>query len=309
LDQLPEFKGRWTLSNIIKKFRISRLSILTPGYSLLLLPIRSPLLEMHQFSDYAKSKRKFTIYDKAKQHPLSKHEIQQIYTDVYEVSENREFEHELSIHHDFLNYLGIDVSKEELIPELFTANSDREWARTHIAKNDGSTVLAICPGVTSRPEKYYAPENYFQALSNIKNQKFSVYILGSNAEKEQCNLVETALKNCKQVVSLKNFAGKTTIRQLTECIRLADITLANETGALHIATALKKPTIGIIGGGHYGRFYPWGNPEINLTANLMMDCYYCNWNCKFSTMKCIHDMEPEVISNKLLQLLDRSKTV
>ena len=308
LDRFPEFKGRWRLANMIKRFRIARLTFLTSGYDLLLSPIRSPILEMHQFSKYVNSKIKVSVFDEARQHPISKQEFQHIYTDVYKVSETREFEHELSVHHDFLNYLGIDVSKEDLIPEIFTTEDDRDWAKAHVDKSDGTTVLAVCPGVTSRPEKYYAAENYREALSNLKGHTFSICILGSKAEMEQCSQVEDALKDCKQVVSIKNLAGKTTIRQLTECIRLADITLSNETGALHIATALNKPTIGIMGGGHFGRFYPWGDPEINLTANLPMDCYYCNWVCKYPTMKCIHDMEPEVISNKLLQLLDTLKT-
>lgn len=296
------------MTNMIKRFRIARLTFLTSGYDLLLLPVRSPSLEMHQFSEYVNSKIKASFFDEARQHPISRQEFQQIYSDVYKVSESRDFEHELSIYDDFLNSLGIDVSEQNLIPEIFTTDDDRDWAKAHVEKSDGTTILAICPGVTSRPEKYYAAENYRKALSNIKNHEFSVFILGSNAEREQCNQVEIALKDCKQVATIKNLAGKTTIRQLTECIRLADITLSNETGALHIATALKKPTIGIIGGGHFGRFYPWGDPEINLTANLPMDCYYCNWVCKYPTMRCIHNMAPEVISNKLKQLLGSLKT-
>jgi len=303
-DDLPEFKGRWRLMSLIKYFRIFKLTLFKPEYDLFLLPLRSPTIEMHQFAKFIRSKRKVFVDDRARKTLVGDQQLQKLYTHLHVVEETREFDHELNIYRDFLRSLGIDKSEKELHPEIFTTANDREWANKHLHSSGQSISLAICPGVTSKPEKFYAAANYRKALSQFQEITFSVYILGSKGEMEQCKQVERALSDCKQVASIQNIAGETTIRQLAECIRLCDITISNETGALHIATALNKPTIGILGGGHFGRFYPWGDPEINLTAHLPMDCYFCNWNCIYPTMKCIHDIEPEVISNKLSQLLE-----
>jgi ADP-heptose:LPS heptosyltransferase len=60
-----------------------------------------------------------------------------------------------------------------------------------------------------------------------------------------------------------------------------------ETGALHIATALGVPSVGILGGGHFGRFYPWGNPAVHRVAASRMDCYGCQWRCVHGDFRCI----------------------
>ena len=71
-----------------------------------------------------------------------------------------------------------------------------------------------------------------------------------------------------------------------------------------MAVGLRKPTIGIMGGGHYGRFYPWGNPAINRVVDHKMDCYWCHWQCKYSTMRCIQEIEPGDIAAEIHTVLN-----
>ena len=74
--------------------------------------------------------------------------------------------------------MGMSVSGEEIYPEIFTTDQDRLWARNHIQTDSELTLLAICPGVTSKPEKFYAAANYQKALSGFKNHTFSVCDIG-----------------------------------------------------------------------------------------------------------------------------------
>jgi len=71
---------------------------------------------------------------------------------------------------------------------------------------------------------------------------------------------------------------------------------------LHIATALRKPVVGIVGGGHFGRFYPWGDPETSRVVNLPMDCYGCNWHCRYDRLRCIQDIPAANAQHELLKL-------
>jgi len=111
--------------------------------------------------------------------------------------------------------------------------------------------------------------------------------------------VEQALRG-KRVV---NLAGKTSVREMIECLRRCDAILSQETAALHIATALHKPVLGIVGGGHYGRFYPWGDPEIARVVTKPLDCFGCNWACKYATMRCIQEISPSEASEGLKKCL------
>ena len=89
---------------------------------------------------------------------------------------------------------------------------------------------------------------------------------------------------------------------MIECIKACDFVLSQETAALHAAVALRKPVVGIIGGGHYGRFYPWGDPKLSRPANKPMDCYGCNWLCKYETIRCIQEIPAADAARELNQL-------
>ena len=91
--------------------------------------------------------------------------------------------------------------------------------------------------------------------------------------------------------------------ELIECIRRCNIVLSQETAALHIATALRKPVVGIIGGGHFGRFYPWGDPNVSRAVNKPMDCYGCNWRCKYESIRCIQEISVETAAAEMNYLL------
>jgi ADP-heptose:LPS heptosyltransferase len=122
-----------------------------------------------------------------------------------------------------------------------------------------------------------------------------------------CEEVAGALAKCDNVENIIDLSGKSTIRQLIEGIRRSDLLISQETGALQIGVALRKPTVGILGGGHFGRFYPWANERINRIVNKQMDCYWCNWHCIFSTMKCIQDINPKLLAKQLRLALPKAK--
>jgi hypothetical protein len=61
--------------------------------------------------------------------------------------------------------------------------------------------------------------------------------------------------------------------------------------------------LGIVGGGHYGRFFPWGDPKLARVATKQMDCFGCNWQCKYETMRCIQEIAPESAARELAALL------
>ncbi|MBI3601372.1 MAG: glycosyltransferase [Candidatus Omnitrophica bacterium] len=86
---------------------------------------------------------------------------------------------------------------------------------------------------------------------------------------------------------LMDMTGKTSLRALAGIIQRASFVLSNETAAIHIAAAVGTKAICILGGGHFGRFVPY-QIEAEHTHPLPrpvfheMDCYGCNWFCKFS---------------------------
>lgn len=77
-------------------------------------------------------------------------------------------------------------------------------------------------------------------------------------------------------------AGRTALPELVELVRHAEMVIANETSAIHIAAAVETPSVCILGGGHFGRFvpYPAGAAKAPpVPVYVRMPCFGCNWRC------------------------------
>jgi len=62
-----------------------------------------------------------------------------------------------------------------------------------------------------------------------------------------------------------------------------------DTGPMHIAAALGRPTLGVFGGGHRAdRFLPVGRRV--ATIRMPLGCYGCDWYCPFDRRLCIKDI-------------------
>lgn len=312
LNSLPEVKGKYRLNSLLRKGRIRKLSRNYGPFDLYLLPLRSIEEEYHWFSGQLEASRKISI--DAEPYGLEdsrKRAIDNFYTDRLHISEGRSFEHEMIINSEFLDYLGIESNREPDFPEIHTSDEDRRWATETLIHAGDTLLIGIAPGVSVESGKFYSADHYHDLFKTLSDHSFSVILFGSTAETGQCREVETALTGLKCIKSLQNVCGKSTLRQLAESFKRCDIILSNETGALHLATALQKPTVGIVGGGHFERFYPWGDPDINRLAHKPMDCFYCRWDCIYPEKKCIHDINPSHIAREmetLITQLTRNKT-
>lgn len=303
-DWIPNFPGKWRVESLFRKYKFMKSTRWDYRSDLYLLPVRSTVPDLHLFSSYSRASVKLGISGDTN-HQTAEEDLKygKYYSSRSHVDESDGIQHELDTYIDFLKLLGIETDRNGIWPELWSSKDDEKWAAEKMPGSRSEITLAIAPGVTSIEEKYYAAENYLKALKGLGDERLSVIILGSKSEIAQCEAVENALSNCEQVHTIRNFAGKTTICQLIEMLKRCDLLLSNETGVLHMATALKMPTIGILGGGHHSRFYPWGDPVINLKVDKPMDCYHCNWYCIHPTIRCIHEINPEQITEKLQTLI------
>lgn len=100
-----------------------------------------------------------------------------------------------------------------------------------------------------------------------------------------------------------NLAGKTSLSQLARIMGKAKFLLGNETGAVHIAASVGCPVVCIMGGGHFGRFFPYGSHEQNRIVFRKMDCYGCNWQCVYSTVRCIEDVSVTDVLQEALSVV------
>jgi ADP-heptose:LPS heptosyltransferase len=177
----------------------------------------------------------------------------------------------------------------------------------HIATKKGPRRgIVIFPGAGVMKRSWEAEK--FLALIKLVLQHTPqpVYLAGGAGE---LPIGDYLTENLPQQ-SVINLIGKTSLPQLIELIGNADLIIANETSAIHIAAATKTKAICILGGGHFKRFAPYPEYMENKSFCVFeeMECYYCNWNCKFQQKEnepypCISNVSIEKVWLETLQLL------
>lgn len=273
-------------------------------------PVRSPWplpFGIHGIVKVIPAKHKIGIAgDFSNQSPEQDAAAAAVYTERFQLPPERCWDHELEVTRDFLAYLGINGTLDDIWPEFWLSPEDLAWADSRIPSARGEVTLGISPASSVWWGRSYPPESYepvFQALGDFR---FRVVLLGTPGEIEFTRLIFRALKRCSNVTSIQDLVGQTPLRHLVAVLSKCDIIFAMETAAAHIGVALRKPTVVVMGGGHYGRFYPWGNPEMNRVAHLPMDCYRCEWRCRYSTIRCIQEIPPTTVADELRYILENA---
>ncbi|MCD6153554.1 MAG: tetratricopeptide repeat protein, partial [Syntrophobacterales bacterium] len=204
---------------------------------------------------------------------------------------------ELERHRDFLKGLGIDASSLQSI--IWTTSEDEKFADDFFTSNNlqPEKTIALFAGAQREVRIYH---QYGTALSQICNDNdFAVIALGSEIEhvinQESCDAIG---------VRTINLCGKTTLRQTAALLKRCRLAVGAETGTAHIACAVGTPNVILLGGGHFGRFIPY-SPSTSIVC-LPLECYGCNWHCKYQRVHCVKDILPGVITEAVRQTLEKS---
>jgi heptosyltransferase II len=107
-------------------------------------------------------------------------------------------------------------------------------------------VIGVSPGAAYGTAKRWLPERFAEAAVRVaKEQDAGIAIFGSKDERELCAGVARA--SSEAGVPTKNFAGETTLAEFIELAGACRAYLTNDSGAMHIASALGIPTVAVFG--------------------------------------------------------------
>jgi heptosyltransferase-2 len=103
-------------------------------------------------------------------------------------------------------------------------------------------VIGISPGAAYGNAKRWLPERFAESGEALCPEGGTVLVFGSRAEWELCQAVTSRMQ-----VPARNLAGETTLREFIEIAAVCRLFLTNDSGAMHVASALDVPTIAIFG--------------------------------------------------------------
>jgi ADP-heptose:LPS heptosyltransferase len=106
-------------------------------------------------------------------------------------------------------------------------------------------------------------------------------IVGDGPDRVLANAIAGVLGgNCLDL------SGRTSLMETGALLKHAQLALVNESGIAQFAPFVGTKAIVLLGGGHFGWFMPYGTqlPEDVRPRAVYraMDCYGCDWKCKFS---------------------------
>ncbi|MFA4889930.1 MAG: lipopolysaccharide heptosyltransferase II [Candidatus Omnitrophota bacterium] len=196
--------------------------------------------------------------------------------------------HELEYNFDLLRHLGIEPQTRRLFMPL---KPEAEiWAEELFRSQgikQGDKVLAIHPGA-SCPSKIW-PAERFAAAADSLTEKYAFKVFVAAGPKDT-RLAEAVLVRMRQPAI--NLAGKTSVSQLASMLKRCSLFISNDSGPMHIASALGTPVISIFGRNQKGlspqRWGPLG--EKDKVLHKEVGCVEClAHNCKkdFACLKAI----------------------
>jgi heptosyltransferase-2 len=103
-------------------------------------------------------------------------------------------------------------------------------------------VVGVSPGAAYGNAKRWLPERFAEAAARLD---MPVLIFGSQSERPLCGEVAAWLAQAK--ISAHNLAGETTLREFIDLAAACRVFLTNDSGAMHVASALGVPTVTVFG--------------------------------------------------------------
>ena len=218
---------------------------------------------------------------------------------------NDENRHSAKINFDLLSLLDITLP-EEISPQIFVGNEDKEWAKTFLENVCGmnrSKLLGFSIG-GGWFLNWWPIHNYAKlAELLVKRYKdLSIVLVGGTAE----TALEEEFRKLTKVPYV-SAVGKTSVKQLAALYSYMDLLVTNDGGPMHMATAAGTPVIALFGPSPYNRFGPLGKDNVIISKNF--ECSPCpqfvqGEKPKCLDNKCMKAITVEEVYNEVVKKLD-----
>ena len=223
-----------------------------------------------------------------------------------QVIENRKrSKHQVHAHFDVLKEtLGIttidDRGIEMWLDEAAEASTATIWSQAFPGPKS-RPVIGLNIGA-SWPTKRW-PKEYFADLADqLIDHGFAIAYFGGPMDVE---FVEQAIslmkhKDHPQVVKL---TGKVTLMELAAMLKKCRVFVTNDSGPMHIATAMRVPLVSMFGASPVQGFWPYN--DISVVLKSPLPCHPCyKHSCKLGGLECMYAISVDEVLGAVLRQAD-----
>lgn len=228
---------------------------------------------------------------------------------IYTKVEKSELLHRVVLNLKLLEQLDIKIDKS-IFPKLkINKEIINNYKNILEEKKSKKINIILSTMKLSRKKKYIFKEevdcknwglnNFIDLIKKLEKYDFQIILTGI-LNKENENKINEEFKFNRNI---KNFINKTSLIEAAALSSLSNLVIGNDTGGIHIASALGKRTLTIFGPTDPKRIGAYSKKAKYITLNL--NCQYCYgsqimFECK--NRKCFFISSEEVFKNLLENL-------
>ncbi|MBF0350241.1 MAG: lipopolysaccharide heptosyltransferase II [SAR324 cluster bacterium] len=200
---------------------------------------------------------------------------------------------------EYLALLGESFSMAQYRPNL---DMTEAWIESQLApfkQTLPERFITVAMGAIFGPSKQWPVEYYRELVHDIcENLKIPVVLLGTPQE----HVYGESVRSSHPLVI--NWCGKTNMAELVAVLSRSELLISNDSGTMHVMSALRRPQIAIFG----STSTVWTGP-VNPYAEVLhlhLACSPCfKKKCRFGHYNCLKQILPHEVFNQVFLLLQR----
>jgi len=208
--------------------------------------------------------------------------------------------HEADYNFDLLERAGFDVDGADRRPYMFTDDGDRRLVDTVMRDQAiGGDIIALHAGA-SCPSKRWPPERFAALADELNGKGYSIVLVGGDETRSFSDRVTQMAKT-----RVADITGMLLVGELAEFLSRCRLFISNDSGPVHIASAVNTPVVAIFGrkdpGLSPGRWGPLGGRDVILHKDVGCEvCLAHDCDKGFECLKAITVEEVIEASEKVL---------
>jgi heptosyltransferase-2 len=185
-------------------------------------------------------------------------------------------------------------------PALHVTNEQIAITLSRVGLRMESPLVVFAPGAEFGSAKRWPAAHFAQLATHVlrAHPDAQVVLLGSGKDKPVCDEIVALAPQ------VRTLAGATSLGDAIALIAGADAMVSNDSGLLHIASALNRPIVALYGPTDPEHAPPFSDVAVSLS--LRLECSPCRQReCPLGHHRCMRDMTAEMVWEPLRPMLDR----
>ncbi len=160
---------------------------------------------------------------------------------------------------------------------------------SRLALNRSRPIAVLCPGAEYGPAKRWPAGHFAELAGMLASRGLAVWLIGSAKDKP---IADEIAAKCNGAVI--NLCGRTDLGAAIDLMSLASVVISNDSGLMHVASALGRPLVALYGSSSAAHTPPL-DPRARI-VKLDIECSPCFERvCPLGHFRCMIDLKPDLV--------------